>query len=299
MRYVYGDVLFLINLVLDFALLWFIRRYGGWRRPTWRLWLAAAFGAGYALLVVFPGPWAAWPVRLLVALPLLLIAFAPLSLPELARGVTLLYGGAFVYGGAALALTYLRQSLQTGWSLSRPVTWGLVAGGFLLGGFLFWCFWQRRSAAATTGPVCQVAIELSGRQAVLTGLVDTGNQLRDPIGDAPVLVVDYEAVAELLPAELAAVYSEGRDDDLDRIGGCLAGSSFATRVRLVPFTSIGRRNGILIGFRPDAVRVSLDGATLHHALTVVCLYGGRLSGERAYQALLHPDLIRPADRAAG
>ncbi|MGE5561609.1 MAG: sigma-E processing peptidase SpoIIGA [Chloroflexota bacterium] len=298
MRYVYGDILFAVNLLLDFALLWFIRRYGGFRARTWRLWLAAGAGAGYALLAVFPGWWGAAPVRLLVPVPLVLIAFAPQSLPGIVRAVALMYAGAFLYAGAALALAYCRQLLAAGPALAAPVIWWVPLLGALVGAVLFWYFWQHRNAAPA-GPVCAVEISLGEATVTLRGLVDTGNQLRDPLGDLPVAVVECNAVAALLPPGLVAVYAAGHDEDFGRIGETLSGTALAPRARLVPFTSIGRQSGMLLGFRPDVIRIRAPKATCSHTGAVVCLYRGTLSHDRSYQALLHPDLARPLSEVSG
>lgn len=297
MRYVYGDVLFALNFVFDFALLWFIRRYGGLRAPTWRLWLAAGAGAGYALLTVFPGWWGSAPVRLLAPLPLMLVAFAPLSPAQAVRGLAFWYAGALLFGGAAFAIAYARQVLANGLGLAMPVPWWIPVAGAAAGACLFRYFWQRRQSAAA-GPLCEIEIGLNGATVSLVGLVDTGNQLRDPLGDLPVVVAECDALARLLPAGLLAIYRAGQDEDLGRIGECLSGSALAPRLRLIPFTSVGRQSGILLGFRPDLIRVRASGATSAHTDAVVCLYRGTLAHDGTYQALLHPDLaLPPADCA--
>lgn len=293
MRYVYGDVLFAINIVLDFALLWFIRRYGGLHGKTWRLWLAAACGAGYALAAVYPGWWGSAPVRLLVPLPMVLTAFAPLSPPKVVRAVALMYAGAFLYGGAALAIAYCRQLLAAGPGLATPVAWWVPVSGVIAGGALFWYFWQRRQGSVN-GPLCAVEITFGGASVALTGLVDTGNQLRDPLGDLPVVIAECGALAALLPGELVAAFAAGLDEDFGRVGECLSGTALAPRARLVPFTSIGRQSGMLLGFRPDSVNVTVQGTMLAHTAAVVCLYRGTLSHDHAYRALLHPDLAQPS-----
>lgn len=297
MRYVYGDVLFLLNVVYDFALLYFIRRYSGLRAPVWRLWLAAAAGAAYALLAVFPGWWGGATVRLLVPLVLLLIAFAPLSPAQAMRGLALWYAGALLFGGASFAIAYVRQVAANSPGLTVPVPWWVPAIGVVAGAFLFRQFWQRRQSAGV-GPLCEVEIEFNGTTVSLVGLIDTGNQLRDPLGDLPVVVAECAALARLLPAELIAIYRAGQDEDLGRLGDCLSGSALAPRMRVIPFTSVGRQSGLLLGFRPDLIRVRASGTTCSHTDAVICLYRGTLTHDGSYRALLHPDLALPPTNGA-
>ena len=74
---VYGDILFLLNLVLDYGLLLVTARIAAC--PVLRLRLAAGalFGAAYALLIFVPGLQflSALPVRLCAGVGMALIAF--------------------------------------------------------------------------------------------------------------------------------------------------------------------------------------------------------------------------------
>ena len=52
---IYADVLFLLNFLLDFALLWASGRFLRFKIKYWRLFLASLIGALYGVGILIPG----------------------------------------------------------------------------------------------------------------------------------------------------------------------------------------------------------------------------------------------------
>lgn len=93
-------------------------------------------------------------------------------------------------------------------------------------------------------------MELGGRKAELTVLLDTGHTLTD--GGAPVLTVHCAALEALWTGEarqaLARLEADGAVRCLER----LADSHF----RLLPYRAVGVGDGLLLCFRADRVRLN-------------------------------------------
>ena len=58
-----------------------------------------------------------------------------------------------------------------------------------------------------------VMIEINGITFMLKGLIDSGNQLYDPITNTPVMIVSSPALADKLPKEILLL----ADDDSDSL----------------------------------------------------------------------------------
>ncbi len=136
-----------------------------------------------------------------------------------------------------------------------------------------------------------VRIRVQGREVALQGLVDTGNQLVDPLTGTPVVVVEYAALAHLLPRQVQEVFAQGGEVDLEGLVKT-AGAGGALPLRLIPFTTIGKRHGLLVGFRPDEIRLALGGREVRTSRVVIGIYNRCLSPCGGYRALLHPDLLQ-------
>ncbi|HEY3315577.1 MAG TPA: sigma-E processing peptidase SpoIIGA [Bacillota bacterium] len=297
---VYADIFLIENFLIDLALLW--AAAGLARRPArpWRLALGAALGAGYALFAL-AGPWPmarGLMARLLVAAAMLAAAFCPVGWGVFAGLLAYLLLTAVFLGGTVLALSLLTSSIGLRVALGPADTgWWTIAAGLaiaFIGGRAAWAHFRRR--AGEEGRLLQLEVEIDRRRADFTALVDTGNQLQDPFSGHPVVVVELGAVSEIIPAGLADIYGTGpaaglEGQALDTLTGLdRLPPPWPARVRLVPFTSLGRENGLLLGFRPDSVTVRDDRRRARYRDVVVCVYAGALSAAGTYNALLHPDL---------
>ena len=81
--------------------------------------------------------------------------------------------------------------------------------------------------------------------------------------------------------------SRTQEEMLDR----LSQSSWASRLRLIPFTSIGKKNGLLVGIRADDIRVSLGKNNVKHNNMVIGIYQDKLSPEEHYQLLIPLEIL--------
>jgi len=138
------------------------------------------------------------------------------------------------------------------------------------------------------GPaLMNVEVGLDGVTTGFTAFVDTGNRLEDPVTGEPVLVAEYAAVSGIIPAEVRGAVAAG---NLVAVAET-PGSSFAARIRVLPFTTLGQSNGLMVGFRPDSLVVECDGRRYARNGTVVAVCNGPLSPEGSYQALLGPLIL--------
>ncbi|MHB8926959.1 MAG: sigma-E processing peptidase SpoIIGA [Bacillota bacterium] len=305
---VYGDIFLLTNFLVDLALLWAAAALARHPARPWRLALGAAAGAAYSLwaLVGWPGPAGGLPGLLLAAAVMLAATFAPTSPAAFFAIYSYFLLAAVFLGGAVLAVNLAASSLRLPHAFGPADSrWWAIAAGLavaLTAGRIAWGSYRRR--AQQSGRYLGLEVEVDRRRAAFTALVDTGNQLRDPLSGHPVVVVELAAIAPLLPPALSEVYRKGPAAGLDGgLIGSLSGldrlpAPWLARVRVVPFTSLGKENGLLLGFRPDVLTVRGPGRPASHRTAVVCVYAGSLSEDGAYNALLHPDLATAGRGAA-
>ena len=134
-----------------------------------------------------------------------------------------------------------------------------------------------------------MTVALGNRSVTLSGLIDSGNLLADPLDGKPVIPVQASAAAPLLSAELAACISEGSTDPAR-----LRALPEAARLRIIP-AATATGHSLLIGIRPDRVTIRLpdaEGATEAVALIAPLeLPEAGEAGNPALQALIPAALI--------
>jgi stage II sporulation protein GA (sporulation sigma-E factor processing peptidase) len=293
---IYVDVLFVINFVMDYGVLWAAARVSRTRFVAWRLACAACFGAIYGILVLLPDLYflsAIW-MKFLVSLVMLGVAFAPLRWKQFGRALLYFYLMAFLMGGAVLGFVYFLNNFTV-----QPVSsnvplsylWLVVALGaaVLLGK---WGVAFLRKTFLQDMLKVPVWIKLQGKEIRVDGLVDTGNQLVDPLTGAPVVIVEYDVLAPFLPPNAGHFFPAGGDVDLEKVTQCFAEAGCTIPIRVIPFTTIGKRHGMLVGFKPDEITILTGDQKVRNSNVVVGIYGRRLSPKGTYHALLHPDLLQ-------
>ena len=182
----------------------------------------------------------------------------------------------FFLGGAVTALLYFTGMGGTvsggGFYLENNSYLTILCclgAGYCFLRFFLNIFKEKRSKAQI---LVDVTVKVGKKEKSLRGIVDTGNFLVEPITGAPVMIGEAEAVRELLP------------DDYEEC-----------KIRIIPYSSIGKEQGALLGVEADEIKIAAEGKVLENVEGVLAIYQGKLSEDGAYQVILHPEMIRPAN----
>lgn len=288
---VYGDLLFLTNFILDLALLIAVKRFGNFPGPLWRVFLAAAFGAMIGVISLS----ARWMV-LRTIFGKVIVSFLIVSLAFPAKGSRLItafiyfYLIGFAMAGGVMALTWLVH--DTSWQNSQlPYTaLGLGAALLLALAFSYWGASYVKKNLRRSVMTEPLEIVLGGRKTSLPALMDTGNELLDPVTGRPVIIVEYHAVEEILPKDFRQAWLHWGHSDVTKIFTMAEEKNFGLSLRLVPFSSIGKRNGMLLGFCPQCIILpQRKHAVIRQA--VVCLYDGAIGSREDCRGIVNPAIL--------
>lgn len=199
--------------------------------------------------------------RLLAAGGLLLLAFGRRE--EFLRHLLLFLLLSCTMGGLLLAA--VRTAAEGGGAeLLRSLNWGvfLLAGGgcWLLLSVVF----RGGARHAVRSELAEGCLELRGRTAPITALLDTGHTLTDPATGKGVLVVYWRALEALWSREelaaLERLEAAGAAEAFERLSSLEPG-----RWRLLPYRAVGVSEGLLLCLRSDRVVI---GKREHPHLTV-------------------------------
>lgn len=297
---VYLDEVVLGNWLMNFAILWVTARFGRLTASTARLAAAAGIGAVYALAMFFPVGHIllGTPVKVLVSLVMAACAFAPLPVRRFTAAVLIFYLVSFAMGGLVFGIGYFLggtasyQAFPGVMDFPRRFFWPavLISLAAALAAGRTGAAYVRRRLLKSLFQI-PVVLTMFGKQVTVKGLMDTGNLLRDPLTGQPVIVVEADALRELLPEELGRLLKPKYGPDFYTLLETWEDRRWATRFRLVPYRSLGDTNGLMPGFRPDKVELRYGGKLMAVPDVVVALYDRELSADHDYRALLSPRLL--------
>lgn len=296
---VYVDVIILVNMLMDYIILWAAGRLSGFAAKKGRLLLGALVGASYSLVVFIPenslllSPL----IKVLCSVLMVTFSYAPVSVKAFFQLLGYLYLVSFAMGGSVIAAMNLLEQppvleilngvavLQGGFTYSWLLVSLAVAVLICYGGVVVY-----RKNWLQQELLYSVNIEVLEKTITTTAFLDTGNQLYDPLTQKPVMMVEAKLLQDLLPAQLLTAVQSG-DPNLTELSGQFD-ALWASRLRVIPYNSVGREHGILIGLRPDVVIVSKNKQVLKTNETVIALVKRVLNKDGKYHALLHPGIFQ-------
>lgn len=296
--YVYADVILFENLIMNYLILWSTARLARYGCSKVKLLIASGLGAVYAVLSYFPeyGYLYSFFMKILFSLLIIIIAYTPVYFHLLLKLTGIFYVVSFVFGGAAFGLFYFINGLKmtsNGVSFIENFPLKILIAAVIAAYFTIrysWDYVQHRIKRERL--ILRVQISFDKKQLSLDALVDTGNSLKDPITSAPVIITEYESMKELLPDDIQKIFERSPENDLNTIAEIMTVSRWATRFRVIPFKSLGRENGMLVGFKPDSTIIIDNGKMLQHNNIIVAIYRKKLSKDGEYSALIHPEMLK-------
>ncbi|MCU6709462.1 sigma-E processing peptidase SpoIIGA [Paenibacillus sp. J5C_2022] len=302
----YIDILFLRELLLDGAILlttaW-VRR----NKPNpFRILAAAAFGACYVVLMLFPPLSFLFTVvvKVIISLAMLWIAFGFHSLQHFLRTIGAFYSVNFVAAGAILGIYYLfmqgsgevwRTISFAGSSVRAELKFGFFyfIAAFSVGLYIYrTVMTQKRERELVHTHLANVKVMIDDHCLNCTGLIDTGNQLYDPLSRTPVMVMEASGWQDELPASwLKSI----RESQVDRLVAGLHDEPFKwqERLRLIPYRGVNRGSQFMLALKPDKVEITREGILYESYKVLIGLDGGKLAADGAYQAIIHPSMVQP------
>jgi len=301
---VYVDVLFLRELLVDGAILLTTAWARHIKAKPWRILAASALGACYVLLMFFPQLSFMFTlvVKLLISFFMVWIAYGFSSVQHYIRNIAAFYAVNFVAAGAVLGIYYLfmqgsgevwRTIALVGGSMQVELKMGLVYffAAFCLGLYLYRAVLaQKRERELVHTHIAEVKVTIDERVQACTGLIDTGNQLYDPLTRTPVMIMEAAEWIDVFPDNWLSVIQSG---DVDKL---LAGMNAETfpwqhRLRLVPYRGVNRGAQFMLALKPDLVQIVYEGQVFETHKVLIGLDGGKLAADGAYQAIVHPSLV--------
>jgi stage II sporulation protein GA (sporulation sigma-E factor processing peptidase) len=285
---VYADITFLINFIMDFMIFWTTAKLGGKPILYGRLFLASFLGGVYGVVYLLPEMTILYrlPSKLLFSCLLVLIAFKPMKCQDWKKILAIFYTVSFVMAGATVAGSYLLNDAQDK-SFSY---WWLLGGIFFALGL--GTYGQKYLAERIIPALLKYPLELHFGNIVCRGegFLDTGNGLHDPLTKRPVVVAEYDFLKKYIPEDCRVVIDTAKDNN-DILQG-LSSTSWADRIRVIPFSSIGKKNGLMVGFRCDEIIIDPDKINSLYKNLVVGIYLHKLSTRDNYQLLIPSEIVQ-------
>lgn len=298
---IYLDVVLIENLCMNYIILFATGYLLKIKMNHIRLILSALLGGIYSILAYMEilEIYSNFVLKIILSIVMVYLAYHAKNIKQLSKELIFFYLTSFVFGGCAFALLYfikpqeilMRNGTYIGtYPLKVAILGGIV--GFTITVIAFRFIKKRISKKDMYS---KITIYFNEKNITITALLDTGNMLKDPITSMPVIVVEKEILKNILPDTILNNLSKIIGGDVPKEVYEDENLEYITKFRVIPFSSIGKTNGMLLGFKANKVEVKDEENIETINNVIIGIYENKLSKKNQYSALIGLDLIEGSE----
>ena len=289
----YIDLILLENIIMNYIIILATGMICRVDIKQIRILFSSLLGAIYAILtyLIDLQIYTNQITKILISVCMVYIAFNPKKIKNMFKQLLIFYLTSFCFGGAAYYLLYsispgLIKSINGIFVGTYPLKIALL--GAILGFFVInISFKIIKKKISKKDMLYDVDIYYKEKKSTIKAILDTGNLLTDPISNVPVMIVEGKKLKNIIPEvilkNIDIVMNDNAfkyiEDDLKR------------RFSIIPFSSIGKKNGIIIGFRPDYIKIYTEDGEEIRTKVIVGIYNENISKNGLYSGLIGLNLL--------
>lgn len=204
---VYADILVLVNFIVDYFLLLLTSRFLQKKPCIWRLIMGAVAGGVFSLYIFLPQTnfLIQSLVQILMCAVLCLVTFGFGNVKAFFRNAAVLFVVNFAYSGAMIAIWLLFKPY--GMVINNSIVYFDVSPLFLIlfsviGYFVVILLRSLLKKTFPQNTYCNVTVNCQNHSLKLSGIVDSGNSLKDVFGVSQIFITEQDIVNSLLRQEI-------------------------------------------------------------------------------------------------
>lgn len=293
---IYVDVVLMENLVMNYIILLATAIVLKKGVKHLRLIIASLIGAIYSviaytsILEIYSGIL----LKIILSIVIVYISYNSQNLKELWKQMLIFYLTSFVFGGAAFALIYIvkpqeilmKNGLFLGTYPLKTVILGAIIGFIII----ITAFKLVKTKISKKDMFCELEIKLNNKIIRTNAMVDTGNLLKEPITNTPVIVVEHTLLYDCMPKEILNNLDKILGGDFDEIPENIR-MEYISKLKLIPFSSLGKQNGMLVGIKPDYIKIKQEEKENIKENIIIGIYNKSLTKRGEYRALTGIEIL--------
>ena len=293
---IYLDVIFLENIVINYIILYVTGIISKAQIKQKKLIAGALIGAIYSIIyyLLKLKLYSNCIIKIILSIVIIYVAFNSNSFKDLLKKVLLFYLISFVFGGSAIAIIYMVNSqnitIQNGVLVGsytlKTVLIGIVVAYFTI----IFALKIIKTKISKKDLICEIAVTLNNKEIKTKALIDTGNLLKEPITNMPVIVMEHSLLYDILPKEILNNSEEILGGDFSKIPENIK-EEYSLKLKVIPYSSLGKQNGMLLGVKGENLIVYLKDETRQLDKVIIAIYNKSLTKRGEYRSLLGLEVV--------
>ena len=294
---IYIDIVLIENLIMNYIILYGTGVLAKVPQKQVRIIIASLIGAIYAIIAYMSilKIYSTFILKIILSIIIVYIAFNPKNIKKMLKQLVLFYLVSFVFGGAAFFLIYvvkpqeiiMRNGVFVGTYPLKIAILGAIVG-FIIIVLTYKIISNKLSKKSL---FYKIRIKLCNNELNTIALIDTGNLLKDPISNMPVIVVEHTVLYDILPKQILNNLENILGGDLDNFPESIK-REYISKLKVIPFSSLGKQNGMLLGIKADEINIEKEEENITKENVIVGIYDKSLTKRGEYRALIGMDLLK-------
>lgn len=300
---IYLDVVLMENLCMNYIILFATSYILKNKVNHIRLIISSLLGGIYAIISYMQilEIYSNIIMKIILSIIMVYIAYDSKNVKALIKQIVIFYLVSFVFGGCAFALLYfikpqeilMQNGVYIGTYPLKIAALGAIVG-FIITAIAFKFV---KSKISKKDMFCKIKIYFKEKSIDTIAMIDTGNMLKDPISRMPVVIVQKDILYEVIPNIIL--------ENLEKIiGGDVLEElykeenlEYISKFRVIPFSSIGKQNGMLLGLKADKVQIEIEEKDEIINNVIIGIYDKKLSKKNNYFALIGLDILEGSEES--
>ena len=293
---IYVDVVLIENLLMNYIILFATAVVLKLKIKQIRVILASLVGAIYTIISYISGLkiYSNFFLKLILSFVIIYMAFNPKSLKKLLKFTLIFYLTSFVFGGAAFALIYVVKPQEllknNGLILNSNSLKIIFVSAIIAFVIIIIGFKVVKNKISAKDMFCNIEVIINMKKIETKAMIDTGNFLKEPITNTPVIVIEHTLLYECIPKEILNHIESILGGDFSEISDKVR-EEYISRLKVIPFSSLGKQNGMLLGIKADKVIIKNEEEEKEKQNVIIGIYNKSLTKKGEYRALLGIELI--------
>lgn len=293
---VYVDIVLIENLIMNYIILFTTGLILKYNMKHIRLIIAGLIGGIYAVITYVTNLpiYSSIILKILLSIFIVYVAYNPQSVKKMWKCLLIFYLTSFLFGGIAFSLIYIvkpQNIIMNNGKLLGTYTFKMVIIGTVIGFFIILTSFKIVKNKITKEDMfCELEIKLNGNIITTKAMIDSGNLLKEPITNTPVIVVEHTILFDYLPKEILNNLDNILGGDFENVSEDIR-ENYISKLKFIPFSSLGKQNGILIGIKPEYVKIIQDDKEVKIESIIIGIYNKSLTKKGEYRALASLEML--------
>jgi len=263
---------------------------------TIRVILSSAIGSLYAIItyVTEIQIYMSVILKAILAIIMIYVAFNPQNMKKMWKQIAIFYLTSFVFGGVTLYLIYYLKPqevfIKNGVFVGEYVLKVIMLGAIVAFVTIKISLKIVKTKISPRDMYCKIKVKLNEKIIETRAMIDTGNLAKEPITNTPVVIVESTLLEGILPIKILNNLENILGGDFSQISEEMQ-EKYISKLRCIPFSSLGKQNGMLLGIRADEIQVETEDEKKISNNIILGIYDKSLTKRGEYRALIGIELI--------